>query len=237
MCGRSSLTKTEKEIEARFHATFYSEELERYNPLPNFNVAPTQMVPVITCEEPDHLRLFRWGLIPFWAKDKSIGSKMINARVETLMEKPVFKSLFISRRCIVPMDGFYEWKTEGKIKTPFRILTSDQDVFSVAGLWDIWHVPDTGEIISSFTLITTQPNRLMEKIHDRMPAILLPENERLWLDTGIKPADAIQLITPYPAENMDAYEVSAKVNNVRSNDPSLILPVDSLPSVIQTSLF
>ena len=237
MCGRSSLTKIEKEIEARFHATFYTEELERYNPLPNYNVAPTQMVPVVTGDDPLHLQIFRWGLIPFWAKDKGIGAKMINARIETLMEKPAFKNLLATRRCIVPMDGFYEWKTDGKIKTPFRIFTTDQDIFSAAGLWDIWHVPETGEIIRSFTVITTPPNRMMEKIHDRMPAILLPENEKLWLDTELKPDEAVQLIIPYPAECMNAYEVSAKVNNVRANDPSLILPVESLSQVTQTSLF
>jgi putative SOS response-associated peptidase YedK len=237
MCGRSSLTKVEKEIEARFHATFYTEELERYNPLPNYNVAPTQMVPVVTGDDPIHLQIFRWGLIPFWAKDKGIGAKMINARIETLMEKPAFKNLLATRRCIVPMDGFYEWKTNGKIKTPFRIVTNDQDIFSAAGLWDIWHVPETGEIIRSFTVITTPPNRMMEKIHDRMPAILLPENEKLWLYTELKPDEAVQLIIPYPAECMNAYEVSAKVNNVRANDPSLILPVESSSQVTQTSLF
>jgi putative SOS response-associated peptidase YedK len=237
MCGRSSLTKVEKEIEARFHATFYSEELERYNPLPNFNVAPTHMVPVITNAEPDHLHIYRWGLIPFWAKDKSIGAKMINARVESLMEKTAYKNLLASRRCIVPMDGFYEWKTTGKIKTPYRIITTDQDIFSVAGLWDIWHMPDTGEIIHSFTVITAPPNSLVEKIHDRMPAILLPENEKHWLDIEIKPAEALQMIIPYPAENMNAYEVSTKVNNVRTNEPSLLLPVKPSPEAIQTSLF
>jgi len=237
MCGRSSLTKIEKEIEARFHATFYSEELERYNPLPNFNVAPTHMVPVITNAEPDHLHIFRWGLIPFWAKDKSIGAKMINARVETLMEKAAFKNLLASKRCIVPMDGFYEWKTTGKIKTPFRIVTTDQDIFAVAGLWDIWQMPETGEIIHSFTVITSPPNSLMEKIHDRMPAILLAENEKDWLDVEIKPEEALQMIIPYPAEKMNAYEVSSKVNNVRTNEPDLILPVKPTPEAIQTSLF
>lgn len=237
MCGRSSLTKIEKEIEARFHATFYTEELERYNPLPNYNVAPTQMVPVVTGDDPLHLQIFRWGLIPFWAKDKGIGAKMINARIETLMDKPAFKNLLATRRCIVPMDGFYEWKIDGKKKIPFRIVTTDQEIFSAAGLWDIWHVPETGEIFRSFTVITTPPNRMMEKIHDRMPAILLPENEKLWLDKEIKPDEAIQLIIPYPAENMNAYEVSTKVNNARMNDPSLILPADSSSHVTQTSLF
>ncbi|MBL0027307.1 MAG: SOS response-associated peptidase [Saprospiraceae bacterium] len=237
MCGRSSLTKTEKEIEARFHATFYSEELERYNPLPNFNVAPTQIHPVITSLEPDHIHLYRWGLIPFWAKDKNIGAKMINARIETLLEKSAFKSLLSSKRCLVPLDGFYEWKTEGKIKTPFRITTKDQDIFSAAGLWDRWSMPDTGEIMHSFTIITQPPNELMAEIHDRMPSILSNENERLWLDSELNAGDAIQLLVPYPAENMIAYEVSKNVNNVRFNDPSLIEPLKYNPSFIQTRIF
>ena len=121
MCGRSSLTKTEKEIEERFNATFYSDELERYNPLPNYNAAPSHMMPVITNQDPDHIHLYRWGLIPFWAKDEKIGYKMINARVETLMEKSAFKNAAKHRRCLVPMDGFYEWKKEGKTKTPYLI--------------------------------------------------------------------------------------------------------------------
>ncbi len=237
MCGRSSLTKTEKEIEARFHATFYSEELERYNPLPNFNVAPTQMHPVITEKDPNFIHLFRWGLIPFWAKNVSIGSKMINARLETLLLKPVFKNLLSSKRCLVPLDGFYEWKTEGKIKTPYRIITTDQSIFSVAGLYDIWKVPDTGENIYSFTIITHEPNSLMKKIHDRMPAILLPQNEKYWLDSEIQPKEALQLLIPYPAKDMQAYEVSPKVNKVSINDPSLIEPFNSIPTAIQTRLF
>jgi putative SOS response-associated peptidase YedK len=237
MCGRSSLTKVEKEIESRFNALFYTEELEKYNPLPNYNVAPTQMMPVITSEDKHHLHIFRWGLIPFWAKNKNIGAKMINARFESLSEKPVFKKLLTSKRCLVPMDGFYEWKTNGKIKTPYRIITTDQEIFAVAGLWDVWQMPGHGEAIHSFSVITTPPNRLMENIHDRMPAILLPENEMHWLDMEIKPMEALQLIIPYPSENMNAYEVSAKVNNVRLNEPSLILPVKPTVEAIQTTLF
>ncbi len=222
MCGRSSLTKTEKEIEARFHATFYSEELERYNPLPNYNVAPTQRHPVITSRDLSHLQLFRWGLIPFWAKDKGIGSKMINARVETLLEKPVFKPLLARNRCIVPLDGFYEWKKEGSKKIPYRIIAKDQDIFSVAGLWDVWKDVETGELLNSFTIITRAPNTLMEKIHDRMPAMLLPEHEKLWIDPEITATDALQLLIPYPSENMEAYAVSTRVNSVRENDAALI---------------
>lgn len=237
MCGRSSLTKLEKEIELRFKATFYSEELERYNPLPNYNVCPTHLHPVITSQDQQHIHLFKWGLIPFWAKDKSIGAKMINARMETLMEKPAYKVGLKSKRCIVPFDGFYEWKRIGKTKIPFRIVTTDQDIFTIAGIWDSWKDPSNGELLYSFTLITMQPNALMESIHDRMPAILSKENEKLWLEEDLNPMESLQLLVPYPSEHMYAYEVSTSVNNVRENNPSLILPVPSHGDYTQPSLF
>ena len=128
MCGRASLTKVEKDLEERFHATFYSEDLERYNPLPNYNVAPTQMHPVITNTDPDHLQFFKWGLIPFWAKDEKIGSRMINSRIETILEKPAFRNAVNKRRCLVPFDGFYEWKKTPTGKIPYRIILKDKDL-------------------------------------------------------------------------------------------------------------
>lgn len=227
MCGRSSLTKVEQDLEERFGATFYSDELERYNPLPNFNVAPTHMHPVIINDDLDHLRYFRWGLIPFWAKDIKVGYKMINARIETLLEKSTFKNAVKTKRCIVPFDGFYEWKKVGKEKQPYRIITTDSEIFSIAGLWSRWKSPD-GEEIYSFTLITQPPNNLLSDIHDRMPAILTREQESLWLDMTIPPADAVQMIIPYPEENMRAYPVSKRVGNVRENDESLIEEVKLL---------
>ncbi len=226
MCGRSSLTKNEKEIEKRFNATFYSDELIRYNPLPNYNVAPTHMCPVITNEEPEKIHLFRWGLIPFWAKDVKIGYKMINARSETLLEKPSFKKAAESRRCIIPMDGFYEWKREGKQKTPYRITTTNVDIFAVAGIWEKWQDRQSSEIIYSFTIITQGPNELMEGIHDRMPAILLPEQEKIWLDTTLSASEVMKIIEPYPSELMKAYKVSSAVGNVRNNTADLILPLE-----------
>ena len=237
MCGRSSLTKTEKEIEARFNATFYSEELERYNPLPNFNAAPTHRMPVITASDSKHIRIFKWGLIPSWAKDKNIGSKLINARVETLQEKTMFKSLLQSKRCIIPLDGFYEWKRSGKEKIPFRIITTNQDIFACAGLHDSWIDPVSNELVETFTIITVGPNKLMEEIHNRMPAILGQASEKDWLDNEIKTQDALQLLLPYPSEEMDAYQVSDKVNSVRVNDKSLIEPYIPPPKAQQISLF
>lgn len=221
MCGRSSLTKTEKELEQRFNATFYSEDLERYNPLPNYNVAPTHFMPVITSDDPEHFHIFRWGLIPFWAKDKKISYKMINARIETILEKNAYKKAIETRRCLVPMDGFYEWKRSGKEKLPYRIVTKDQEIFSVAGIWERWKSPE-GEELYTFSVITKPPTAVMEGIHDRMPAILLPEQEKDWLDSAIPASEAVQLIIDYPPNNMEAYRVSTKVNSVKENDKSLI---------------
>ena len=225
MCGRSSLTIKEKELEKRFNATFYSDELERYNPLPNFNVAPSHMHPVMTNLDQDHLQFFRWGLIPFWAKDIKVGYKMINARKETLLEKKTFKNAVNKKRCIVPFDGFYEWKKTESGKQPYRITTTNTEVFCVAGLWERWNSPD-GTDIYSFTLITQGPNELMQDIHNRMPAILLPEQERDWLDMSIPSEEAIQLLEPYPSDLMKAYPVSKRVGNVRENDEELIVEVE-----------
>ena len=221
MCGRSSLTKTEKELEARFQATFYSEDLERYNPLPNYNMAPSQMLPVVIIQDPSHIQLYRWGLIPFWAKEEKIGYSMINARVETLKEKASFRHLIAKNRCLVPMDGFYEWQGEGKEKQPYRIITKDQEVFCCAGLFDTWKAPD-GRVVHSYTIITLPANEFMEKLHDRMPAILSPELEKLWLDPTLNQKDVMQLLVPYDADKMDAYPVSKKVGNVRERGEDLI---------------
>lgn len=221
MCGRSSLTKTEKELEERFNSTFYSEDLERYNPLPNFNVAPSHHHPVITNMDPNHFMPLRWGLIPFWAKDERIAYKMINARLETITEKPAYRNAVEKRRCIIPFDGFYEWKRDGKQKIPYRICTTNTEIFSVAGIWEQWKSP-SGEDVFSFSVITRSPNEMMEKIHDRMPAILLPEQERLWINNELNTDEALSLLEPYPSEFMEAYQVSTRVGNVRNNDPELI---------------
>ena len=226
MCGRSSLNKVEKELEARFNATFYSEDLERYNPLPNFNVAPTQMHPVITNTNPEHLHYYRWGLIPFWAKDEKIGYRMINARSETIAEKPSFRNALKKRRCLVPFDGYYEWVKKDGEKLPYRIITTDQEIFSIAGLWESWKNKE-GKLIHSFTLITQPASKSIANIHDRMPAILSADEERLWIDQELPSEEALQLISPYPDELLHAYRVSKRVNNVRENDAELIVPIQN----------
>lgn len=222
MCGRASLTKTEKELEKRFNATFYREDIERYNPLPNFNVAPTNKLPVITNKDPEHFRPFQWGLVPFWAKDVKIGYKMINARIETLASKPAFRQAFHKRRCIVPFDGFYEWKKTDGSKQPYFIHRKDGEAFAIAGLWEHWKDPSTGQNLYTFTLITQDPSPAISKLHDRMPAMLLPEEEHLWIDDEIPSEEALKVIQPYPDELLEIYPVSTKVNNVRNNDPSLL---------------
>lgn len=236
MCGRTTLNKTAKEIEDRFNAIFDADSFEQYEQsLPNYNVAPSHMMPIINNHDPNRIHLYRWGLIPFWAKDEKIGYKMINARVETLMEKSAFKNAIKHRRCLVPMDGFYEWKKEGKTKTPYRIILPETPIFTAAGLWETWK-DHSGKEIFSFTVITQKPNTLMSSIHDRMPAILSPEQERLWIDNDLSPKDAISLIEPYPSDLMHAYMVSKRVGNVRNNDANLLDPIESPPPV-QGELF
>ena len=224
MCGRSSLTKTEKELEERFRANFYSEDLERYNPLPNFNVAPTQMHPVITQEEPHVIHLYRWGLIPFWAKDMKIGASMINARIEGIETKPAFRQAFEKRRCLVPFDGYYEWMKTPEGKIPYRIKVTNTDIFTIAGLYENWKGPD-GKFVHSFTLITKEADPVIAHLHDRMPLILLPEQEQLWIDADVPTKDVIQHLEPVPAEWITWYRVSDRVNKVRENDAALIEPV------------
>lgn len=221
MCGRSSLTKTEKELEERFRANFYSEDLERYNPLPNFNVAPTNLHPVITQQEPKIIHLYRWGLIPYWAKDIKIGAKMINARVETISEKPAFKQAFEKRRCIVPFDGYYEWLKTPEGKIPYRIQVTNTEIFTVAGLYESWRGPD-GKTINSFTVITKEAEPVIAHLHDRMPFILLPEQEGLWLDSTVPSKEVMKFLQPVPGEFLKWYRVSERVNKVTENDAGLV---------------
>lgn len=223
MCGRSSLTKTEKELEERFKAAFYSEDLERYNPIPNFNIAPTQMVPVVTQDDPEHISIYRWGLIPFWAKDIKIGSKMINARIESILDKPSFKQAVEKRRCLVPTDGYYEWLKEGSGKIPYRIKRKDDDIFSMAGLYEKWRAGD-GLTIHSFTIITREADPTISMIHDRMPFMLDKENEKTWIDPTLSGPDLVHNLPVLSIDELTWYPVSDRVNKVTENDPGLIEP-------------
>jgi putative SOS response-associated peptidase YedK len=179
-----------------------------------------------------------WGLIPSWAADPSIGNRMINARAETLTESPSFKPLVDRRRCIIPADGFYEWRKEGKRKVPMWVYLNSLKPFGLAGLWDVWRKPD-GKRVESFTIITTDPNELVRPIHNRMPAILLPDAEEQWLDASRTPfAKAKSLLQPYPEDLMDAHDVSPIVDSAKYDGPDCIQPVsdDEIPSPGQLSL-
>jgi len=165
------------------------------------------------------------GLIPYWAKDPSIGHKLINARAETVDEKPSFKTCLQRKRCLIVADGFYEWKKEGTTKHPHRITLKDQGLFSFAGLWDTWKSP-TGELVNSCTIITTTPNELMAPLHNRMPVILPRDVEQVWLDQSITDSTFLKsLLTPYPSDQMMAYEVSPFINSVNNNGPQCLVTV------------
>lgn len=218
MCGRFSLTKEELEIEKRFNAKFYSNDLVK-----RYNVAPSQLALVMTDEKPHELQHYKWGLIPSWAKEASIGYKMINAKSETIFEKPSFRNLIKNKRCLVIADGFYEWKPLTlKHKQPYRIGLKGDDLFAFAGLWDSWIDKVTGEIIHSFTIITTSANELVAPIHDRMPVILERDDEQKWIGRNISHDEIVKMLASYPKDKMKAYPVSEKVNSPKNDSEELI---------------
>jgi len=171
------------------------------------------------------LVLLRWGLVPFWAKDPGIGARMINARSETVAEKPAFRAAFRRRRCLVPADGFYEWRRLERGKQPFYVRLRDERPFAFAGLWEHWEGPDE-TAIDSCTLLTTEPNDLIRPVHSRMPVILSPKDYDLWLDPGVQKAELLQpLLRPYPSEGMLAYPISTWVNKPKNDSPRCIEPL------------
>ncbi len=223
MCGRYTLRHQPKEIAERFDADS-SDELDEVAEA-RYNIAPTQLVPIIRQLERRELVNCKWGLIPFWAKDPAIGNKLINAKSETLAEKPSFKHALAKRRCLIPADGFYEWQKKGKAPSqPLYIRRQDGGLFAFAGLWEEWKAPD-GKRIQSFTIITTEPNELIAQFHHRMAVILKPEEEAFWLEMKNKPADVLPLLRPYDGNDLEAFPVSRAVNSPSVNNPSLIEPL------------
>jgi putative SOS response-associated peptidase YedK len=170
------------------------------------------------------LELFRWGLIPWWAKDPAIGNQMINARAETLAEKPSFKWLLARRRCLVLADGFYEWRKEGKGKVPMRFILKSGESFTFAGLWDSWKQPD-GSLLRTYTIVTTEPNDVLRLIHNRMPVMLSNDDAQKWLTVDDEIARALTLLKPFPADATEGYDVSTLVNNPRNDFEECIRPV------------
>lgn len=192
---------------------------------PRYNVAPTQLVPIIVMNGVRKAVMMRWGLVPFWAKDPKIGNRLINARAESITKRPAFRASVKKRRCIVPVTGFYEWREEGKSKVPYYVHMSDGSFFGIAGLYDRWRKPD-GDTLLSFTIITTKANSVLMEKHNRMPAILKPDLEDVWLsEEELSTSTLAELLKPYPSKPIDAYEVSNAVNNARNESPQLIEPV------------
>ena len=226
MCGRFTVR-----VEATDLAGLFKVEAVVERPSPSFNASPGKKVPVVLRDEEGRLVLsaFRWGLVPFWAKDPEIGNRLINARSETAAQKPAFRAALKRRRCLMLADGFYEWKLQGGRKIPHHITLTDRPLFAFAGLWEAWKTPE-GEILKTCCLLTLEANAFMRPIHHRMPAILDPGDEMAWLDPDLQdPAAVLALVKPYPDGLMAARPVSTLVNNPRNDDPRCVLPLEEKP--------
>ena len=220
MCGRYSLISDLQDLARQFEF-----DGAGFDSVPRYNVAPTQQVLTVTNREERRAEFMRWGLIPSWAKDASIGNRMINARGETAAQKPSFRNALQRRRCLVLADGFYEWQKVGKGKRPVRIVLKSREPFAFAGLWESWRDPQ-GDTVRSCTIVTTEANELLRPIHERMPVILPRELEEFWLDRNVIDSAALtDVLAPYPDEAMDYYEVSTLVNKATNSGPDLIVPV------------
>ena len=235
MCGRYTLVVEQDELETRFDARFRDDGAGA-GFSPRYNMAPGQALPVLTNEEPGTIRRLEWGLVPSWADDDSGG--LINARAESVAEKPSFREAYERRRCLVPADGFYEWVDTGDGKQPYRVTFADDRVFAMAGLWERWE-PETTQTgldafgggvddgtesgpLETFTIVTTEPNDLVADLHHRMAVILEPDTEAQWL-TGEAGHDVLD---PYPADELRAYPVSEAVNDPSTDEPSLVEPLE-----------
>lgn len=224
MCGRYMMTSPVEAMQQLFQFE------ERPNLPARFNIAPSQDVPIVRRRKDGtgrELALVRWGLIPPWAEEPSIGHKLINARAESVATRPAFREAFRKRRCLVPANGFYEWEKRGRTKQPWLIRAKDGGLLAFAGLWEIWRDP-AGQPVHSCTIVTTEPNALAARFHDRMPAILDPSAYAAWLDP--KSPDPHRPLTPCPDDWLDAYPVSTRVNTPQNDDPELIEPLPGDPA-------
>lgn len=222
MCGRVTVKTPAEALAKEFQLSLVLAKLER----PRFNLPPTAMLPVVANTGKRELDLYKWGLVPAWAKDTSIGNKLTNARADTLAEKPSFKTALKRRRCLILVDGFFEWHREGKTKTPFLFRRKDEKPFALAGLWEEWKPKDAPEVLRTCTIITTDANSLMAPVHDRMPVILGPEAQALWLQPeAVDAAQLTPLLVPCAPDALEAFEVGAIVNNARNDVPDCLVPV------------
>jgi putative SOS response-associated peptidase YedK len=216
MCGRYSLSKSKIELEERFQA----EMLPDFNP--RYNIAPTQLLPVITSQSPKGFSFFYWGITPEFGKNRPVAQKLINARAETVTEKVTFKSSFQKRRCLIPADGFYEWKRLGKkTSIPYRFTLRENELFAFAGIWEEFETVN-GDIQHTFLILTTSPNEKIAEIHDRMPVIIAKKDEKKWLDSYTTEEELTKILKPYPEDLMMSFTVSPLVNSVGNDSPALI---------------
>jgi len=231
MCGRYTIIAKAEEIEKRFNV----EVPKSYTP--RYNAAPSQNLPIITNQSPEGVSFFHWGLIPEWAKNKSISTKLINARAETLTEKPSFKNSLKQRRCLVLSNGFYEWKQSSKkSKIPYWIHLESKELFAFAGLWESYEDEDQKPVFT-FTIITTKANSTISRIHERMPVILKPNSEKIWLSSEVGTEEHLSLLKPYDEKEMAFYSISPMVNAVANDNPNLILPTPPADQFGNLTLF
>ena len=216
MCGRFTRRHTAEEIAERFEVEAAEEFAEA-----RYNIAPSQAIPVITQRDTRNVLVCQWGLVPFWSKDPALGNKLINAKAETLAEKPSFKYALEKRRCLIPADGFYEWDRRGKPAQPYYIRRRDGGLFAFAGLWEECKLLD-GTRLRTCTIITVEPNSLVGAIHQRMAAILARADEAVWLDPNSKVADAQTLLRPFPLDELEMYPVASAVNSAMRDEATLI---------------
>lgn len=220
MCGRYVFSSDPKQVTERFALSVVPPDLPG-----SYNVSPQMYMPVIVANNPNRLDFMSWGLVPSWAKTPSTGFKMINARAETVAERPAYRSALRYHRCLVPANGFYEWRAVSHGKQPYFIHLREKPLFAFAGLYEIWHSPDGSEL-RTYAILTCQPNQLMAPIHNRMPVILPREAETAWLDPEeTRAAAVLPLLKPFAAELMETYPVSTTVNSPRNDGPALIIPV------------
>jgi putative SOS response-associated peptidase YedK len=219
MCGRYGFVPGNN-FDERFQVEHQQEPL-----LPSYNVAPGATMPVVVRNSPNRIELMKWGLIPFWAKDPKISYKTINARAETVASSPAFREAFKRRRCLVPASGFYEWQKTERGKLPYFIHLKETELFAFAGLYDVWKDAEGNEL-RTYTIITTIPNDLVQPIHNRMPVILHPDDEAMWIDPKMNDTKALRaLLQPFPVALMEAYPVSRTVNTPAIDTPALIEPL------------
>ena len=230
MCGRYG-RRADKQRIAEWMQAHDTNVFDESYFAPTYNAAPQSMQPVVRLNHESgerELTVMRWGLIPFWSNEAKVAYSTFNAKAETIAKSPAFREAWMRRRCLVPAEWFYEWqKIDAKTKQPYAIGLKDASIFALAGLWDSWKDKETGHVLDSFTIITTDPNELMERIHNRMPVLVDKKDYARWMEPTDSAHLPVDLLRPFPSEDMKAWRVGAAVGNVRNNNPDLVEPADA----------